>query len=57
MLELDDEDWQGWLLHGNVSERLRQFDVARSSWHKAADEASPVKELALEALKRVKRRL
>ena len=54
LLELDKEDWQVWLMYGNVSEQLGQMDMARSSWEKAAHESSPVRELALEALDRIK---
>ena len=55
LLELDDEDWQGWLLYGNVSEKLGQRERARESWQKAAHKLSPVKGLAEEALERTRR--
>ncbi len=55
LLELDKEDWQVWLLYGNASEKLGQLEAARTSWQKAAHDSSPVKELALEALERIRR--
>jgi len=53
LLQLDSKDYQSWYLHGNVAEKLGLIDIARSSWEKAAQDTSPVRDLALEALIRL----
>lgn len=52
LLQNDPNDFQSWYLHGNVAEQLGLIDIARSSWQKAASDISPVRDLALEALRR-----
>jgi len=53
LLQMDPKDFQSWYLHGNVAEKLGLIDIAKSSWEKAAQDISPVRDLALEALRRI----
>lgn len=36
LLAQDSEDWQIWLLHGDMAQKLGQTDIAQKSWQKAA---------------------
>jgi len=53
LLEEDRRDWQAWLMHGNVSAQLGQNQAAVTSWRQASHEMSPVRNLAMEQLRRV----
>ncbi|MCP4713422.1 MAG: tetratricopeptide repeat protein [Planctomycetes bacterium] len=53
LLQMDPKDFQSWYLHGNVAEKLGLIDIARSSWEQAAQDISPVRDLAREALNRI----
>jgi tetratricopeptide (TPR) repeat protein len=53
LLEQDRRDWQAWLMHGDVSEKLGQRNAAVESWQQASHDMSPVRRLAIDQLIRV----
>jgi len=50
LVEQDQQDWQGWLLLGDVSAQLGLRAQALASWQRAADDLSPVRTIALDQL-------
>jgi len=52
LLQLDSQDWQVWLLRGDVAEKRNQRSVALKSWRQAANDLSPVKARARELLEK-----
>lgn len=53
LLQQDRQDWQAWLMHGNVSAQLGHQDAAVSSWQQACHDMSPVRKLAMDQLLKI----